>query len=170
MTSPFSVRTTPRYERVVRSLLKRHPDFMPLHQKAIEILQSDPYNRSRARNIKKFVGVPVGEGQWRLALGRIRCRYEKIPTRSLFPLASNCSLRKVMSMAVARPRGGWRGEGFAYIRGMASAAVVAASAMSQQISRGGSPWGVHGDPPSRTRWLWAEELFPYEGPGDSEGG
>ena len=89
MTPPFSVRTTPRYERVVRSLLKRHPDFMPLHQTAIEILQSDPYNRSRAHNIKKLVGVPVGEGQWRLALGRIRFRYEKIPTRSLFLLASN---------------------------------------------------------------------------------
>lgn len=76
MTAPFSVRTTPRYERLVRGLLKGHPDLPSPQQSAIEILRSDPHNRSRSHNIKKLVAVPEGEGQQRLALGRFRFRYD----------------------------------------------------------------------------------------------
>ena len=76
MTPPFSVRTTPRFERLARILLKGHPDFQALHSCVVEILKNDPYNRSRAHHIKKLEAVSLGEGQWRLSLGRFRFRYD----------------------------------------------------------------------------------------------
>jgi len=76
MTPPFSVRATPRYERITRGLLKRHPELRSLQDRAFEILKTDPYNRSQVHHIKKLVGIPLGEGQWRLALGRFRFRYD----------------------------------------------------------------------------------------------
>ncbi len=76
MTPPFRVRTTPRYERLARALLKGHPEFRELPTRAVGILTTDPYNRSRAHHIRKLEAVPLGEGQWRLALGRFRFRYD----------------------------------------------------------------------------------------------
>ena len=76
MTPPFSVRTTARFERLARSVLKGHPEFRARLQEATDVLRADPYNRSRAHNIKKLVDVPAGDGQWRLALGRFRFRYD----------------------------------------------------------------------------------------------
>jgi hypothetical protein len=43
---------------------------------AIEILGEDPTNRSRAYDIRKLTNVPRGDGQWRLAIGRFRFRYD----------------------------------------------------------------------------------------------
>jgi hypothetical protein len=76
MTPPFTVHTTSHYERLVRKLLKGHPEFRALHERVREILSADPYNRSRQHLIKKLEGVPQGEGQWRLSLGRWRFRYD----------------------------------------------------------------------------------------------
>lgn len=76
MTPPFSVRTTPRFERLARRLGKGHPELPALQTRAIEILKTDPYNRSRAYHIKKLEAIPLGEGQWRLSLGRFRFRYD----------------------------------------------------------------------------------------------
>ena len=76
MTPPFSLCTTPHYERLVRHLLKRHPELRAQQGSAFEILTTDPHNRTRASNIKKLVSVPPGEGQWRLSLGRFRFRYD----------------------------------------------------------------------------------------------
>ena len=76
MTPPFSIRTTPRFERLFRALLQGHPELRALQDRAFDILMADPYNRSRAYNIKKLVAVPIGEGQWRLSLGRFRFRYD----------------------------------------------------------------------------------------------
>ncbi len=76
MTPPFSLRTTPRYERLVRHLLKGHPELRDLQENAFTILAADPHNRSRTQNIKKLVSVPPGAGQWRLSLGRFRFRYD----------------------------------------------------------------------------------------------
>ena len=50
-------------------------DFLQLLS-AAAILSADPYNRSRSQNIKKLEGVPSGEGQYRLSLGRWRFRYD----------------------------------------------------------------------------------------------
>jgi hypothetical protein len=76
MTARFSVYATSRYERLIRKLLRRHPELRALHDRAREILGADPYNRSSAVPIKKLEGVPPGEGQWRLSLGRFRFRYD----------------------------------------------------------------------------------------------
>ena len=56
MTPPFSIRSTPHYERLVRKLLKRHPELEPLHERVREILHADPYNQTRTHNIKKLEG------------------------------------------------------------------------------------------------------------------
>ena len=76
MTPRFSARTTPHYERLARRLLKRHPEFRGLQERAVGILAADPYNQTGAHNIRKLVATTVGEGQWRLSLGRFRFRYD----------------------------------------------------------------------------------------------
>lgn len=76
MTPPFSVRTTSRYERLARTLRKGHSVFHALQARAFEILAADPYNHSREHHIRKLEAVPLGEGQWRLSLGRFRFRYD----------------------------------------------------------------------------------------------
>ena len=76
MTSSFSVRTTPRYERLSQQLLKRHPEFQAVQARARETLAADPYNRTRGYHIKKLQGVRSGDGEWRLSLGRFRFRYD----------------------------------------------------------------------------------------------
>jgi mRNA-degrading endonuclease RelE of RelBE toxin-antitoxin system len=76
MTPAFTVRTTPRYERLARRLLQGDSEFRPSQDQAFEILRSDPYNRTRQHNIKKLTGVRHGDGQYRLRLGRWRFRYD----------------------------------------------------------------------------------------------
>lgn len=76
MTPLYSVQTTPRYERLSNKLLKGHRDFGATEQSAVAILTEDPYNQSRRYHIKKLEAVPAGEGQFRLALGRWRFRYD----------------------------------------------------------------------------------------------
>ena len=58
MTPPFSVRTTPRFDRLAKALT--HPDFPSRYDRARAILADDPYNRTRAHHIKKLEGMPVG--------------------------------------------------------------------------------------------------------------
>jgi hypothetical protein len=77
MTLPSSlVRTTTHYERLARLLRKRQPKFDTAQERAFGILKQDPTNRSGTHDIKKLTNVPRGEGQWRLALGRFRFRYD----------------------------------------------------------------------------------------------
>jgi hypothetical protein len=76
MTPPFAVRTTPLYERRSNKLFKVHRDFEGVEQSAKVVLSADPYNRTRRYHIKKLEGVPAGEGQYRLSLGRWRFRYD----------------------------------------------------------------------------------------------
>ena len=76
MTSAFTVRTTPRYERLSNKLHKGHRDFGATEKSAVSILSADPHNRTRRSHIKKLEGVPSGEGQYRLSLGRWRFRYD----------------------------------------------------------------------------------------------
>jgi hypothetical protein len=77
MTPPFSLRSTPRFERLAQKLRRGHPDLRPLLDRTGEILQADPYNRSRQYHIKKLEGVAQGDGQYRLSLGRWRFRYDR---------------------------------------------------------------------------------------------
>ena len=92
MTSAgFSVRTTPRYDRLSQKLHRGYRDFDATEQSAAAILAADPYNQSRRHKIKKLEGVPAGEGQYRLSLGRWRFRYDII---GQVVLLSYCGLRR----------------------------------------------------------------------------
>jgi hypothetical protein len=77
MTPQFSLHASQRFARLARRLTGQHPNEFPgQYAEAIDILGSDPTNRTRRFRIKKLVDVPAGEGQWRLALGRVRFRYD----------------------------------------------------------------------------------------------
>jgi mRNA-degrading endonuclease RelE of RelBE toxin-antitoxin system len=77
MSPAFSVRTTPRFDRLARSLRKQHPgDFSDQLETALAILGADPHNRSGRHPIRKLQGIAEGEGQYRLRLGRWRFRYD----------------------------------------------------------------------------------------------
>jgi len=76
MTSEFTVRTGSRYNRLAKTLQRRHPEFVTHHRSALQILATDPYNRSRQHHIKKLEGAAAGEGQFRLTMGRWRFRYD----------------------------------------------------------------------------------------------
>ena len=77
---PYTVKTSPSFDRLLRRLNKRHPGLADTFEEAITVLESDPYNRSKAYNIKKLEGQKVGSGQWRLRLGRWRFRYDIVGT------------------------------------------------------------------------------------------
>jgi len=72
----FTVVVTPHYERLFRKLLRSHRDLLALQGRVGEILAADPYNVSRQHHIRKLEGVPAGEGQFRLSMGRWRFRYD----------------------------------------------------------------------------------------------
>ena len=76
MTPSFSVRTTKRFDRLLKSLAKHHPEIPQRYAETLKILQADPHNRSRAHKIRKLESMPLGEGQYRLRLGRWRFRYD----------------------------------------------------------------------------------------------
>jgi hypothetical protein len=76
MTEPFSVFTSPHFDRLFRALAKRHPELPTHYAEALAILGKDPHNLSRTHNIKKLTGIPTGEGQYRLRLWHWRFRYD----------------------------------------------------------------------------------------------
>ena len=76
MTPPFRVATTTHFDRRFKQLVRRHPGLAVLYARALDILSSDPYDRTRSHNIRKLESVPPGEGQYRLRLSRFRFRYD----------------------------------------------------------------------------------------------
>lgn len=77
MSGPaFTVQTVPSYERLSQKLHKAHRDFEAIENNGAAVLATDPYNRTRQHHIKKLEGVRAGEGQYRLAVGRWRFRYD----------------------------------------------------------------------------------------------
>ena len=64
-----------------------------MFDRALAILKTDPYNRSRCHPIKTLEGVPSGEGQYRLRVRRWRFRYDIWSDRQQVEL-SFCGLRK----------------------------------------------------------------------------
>ncbi len=91
MTPPFSVHTTPRYDRLARRLAHAHPEFAEAHGRTLAILSTDPTNRTRRYEIRKLQGVPTGDGQWRLRVRRFRFRYDIEGNRVIL---KRCSLRR----------------------------------------------------------------------------
>lgn len=75
MSDVFIVRTTPRFDRLLDKLSRRHPDLAPRFADALTILKTDPYNRTRTHRIKKLQDVAPEDGLYRLRLGRWRFRF-----------------------------------------------------------------------------------------------
>lgn len=73
---PYSILSTSHFERDYKSLLKRLPEAIAHVEVMVEALRADPYNRSGRHNIRKLKGVKKGEGQWRIASGDYRIRYD----------------------------------------------------------------------------------------------
>ena len=76
MASPFIVRTTTHFDRLLHALHKHHKEVAEQYAEAIRILSVDPYNRNKRHHIKKLEGVNRNDGQYRLSLGRWRFRYD----------------------------------------------------------------------------------------------
>jgi len=93
LTTPprFAVHSTSHYQRLSTKLLRLHRGFEATERNAAVILSADPHNQSRVHHIKKLEGVPSGEGQYRLALGRWRFRYDIL---GQVVLLSYCGLRR----------------------------------------------------------------------------
>lgn len=87
----FSVSATPHYDRCAKHLLRRHPTFDGIEERAREILSADPYNRTRNHHIRKLNDVESGEGQYRLRIERFRFRYD-IYDREI--ILHSCGLRR----------------------------------------------------------------------------
>ncbi len=90
-TPPFDIHPTSRYGRLATKLHKGNRDFEATEKSAVAVLSTDPYNRTRRHHIKKLEGVPSGEGQYRLSLGRWRFRYDIL---GQVVLLSYCGLRR----------------------------------------------------------------------------
>ncbi len=88
---PFTIRAVPRFQRLYRSLLTKHPEFAELYAKALGILRRDPYNKSGRYPIKKLRDVKQDDGQYRIRLQRFRIRYDIYGTEVLLQY---CGLRR----------------------------------------------------------------------------
>ena len=91
MTPEFRIITTSRFERELKKLAAKHPGLPELFRRVVNILRTDPYNRSRQHPIKKLEAVPAGEGEYRIRSGRFRFRYD-IEGQTVYLKA--CSLRR----------------------------------------------------------------------------
>jgi len=76
MTTPFRVLFSPRFERLLKKLVKHHPNVVDVYASVVAILKVDPHNVTCNYPIKKLEGVGSREGQYRLRLGRWRFRYD----------------------------------------------------------------------------------------------
>lgn len=91
MPSAYRVVSTSRFHRDYRALIKHNPQVIPCVEAMIEALRQDPYNRSRQHRIRKLKGLKVGEGQWRIALGDYRIRYDIVGREVVL---YSCKLRR----------------------------------------------------------------------------
>ena len=109
MTPPFSVHTTPHFDRSLKKLIKRHPNLGDRYAEAIEILNIDPQNLSRTHNIRKLEGVQPGEGPYRfrrplaIPLRHFWSRGVALPMQS--PTRGDLPLRSTSRVALLLVRG-----------------------------------------------------------------
>ena len=75
-SSPYRILTTPTFERETRKLKQGNPPIIKHLERMVEVLRSDPWNRTRSHNIKQLKGVRPGEGQFRIRSGEWRLRYD----------------------------------------------------------------------------------------------
>jgi len=70
VTSPFTVYTTAHFDRDFRKLARHGGEIVGALEHVFSILQADPFNRTKVHPVRKLEGVPPGEGQYRIRLGR----------------------------------------------------------------------------------------------------
>jgi len=73
---PYRILSTPHFDRDYKSLARRTPGAISHVEAMVEVLREDPYARSGRHNVKKLKGMKKGEGQWRIAAGDYRIRYD----------------------------------------------------------------------------------------------
>ena len=78
MGGSYRVRSTATFDRQVRKLTQRNLRIREALIEAAALLQTDPYDLSDRADIRKLVGIPAGEGRFRLRLGEYRLRYDVI--------------------------------------------------------------------------------------------
>lgn len=76
MPQRYVIRTSSRFLRDARKLLRQHPDLVEVLEDLRTILGEDPYNRAMQHDIKKLTDVKQGQGQWRIRQGDYRLRYD----------------------------------------------------------------------------------------------
>lgn len=92
MTGTFSVRTSPRFDRLARKLRKQHQDrFTHAYRRALEVGGKDPYNQTGEHAVTKLTDTPTGTGQYRPRIGRFRFRYDVAEATVLL---HECALRQ----------------------------------------------------------------------------
>ena len=78
MPRRYRVVAATAFEREVRRLRKRLPRVYETLLRAIELLETDPFNLQSRANIRKLRDVPAGEGRFRLRLGDYGLRYDVV--------------------------------------------------------------------------------------------
>jgi hypothetical protein len=91
MNPAFAVHASSHYERLSATLKRRSNEFAATERAAVEILCHDPLNHSRHHHIKKLRDVAAGDGQYRLALGRWRFRFDFMEKTVIL---KHCGLRR----------------------------------------------------------------------------
>jgi mRNA-degrading endonuclease RelE of RelBE toxin-antitoxin system len=76
MPAAYHIVNSSHFDRDYESLAKKNPQVISRVEAMVEALRHDPYNRSTQHNIKKLKGLKKGEGQWRIASGDYRIRYD----------------------------------------------------------------------------------------------
>ena len=74
----YRILTTPPFDRDAKRAAKKYNDVRSVIERAIFILESDPYNLTREHNIKKLEGIKKGDGVYRLRIHNFRIRYDTI--------------------------------------------------------------------------------------------
>ncbi len=72
----FKIETSSGFRRDINKLLKFRHDIVSTYQEVLFILEDDPYNFKKQRDIKKLGGIKHGEGRFRIRLGDWRIRYD----------------------------------------------------------------------------------------------
>ncbi len=72
----FKIETSSGFRRNIKKLLKSHHDIVSTYEKALLVLENDPYNIGKCHDIKKLGGVKLGDGQFRVRFGDWRIRYD----------------------------------------------------------------------------------------------
>ncbi len=72
----FQIVVTAGFSRLLKKLTAKHPEIIDVYEKALGVLEVDPSNLTRRRNVRKLTDVKAGDGQWRIRVGDYRLRYD----------------------------------------------------------------------------------------------